>query len=127
MLSNFDMDAKNSAAIILCGHHDFRHRLKLSDYQSLNQRIFVRFQMPNLALQETIQYIEFQTKNAGAKRAIFEDEAMNIIHNVTKGTPRKINLIARTALMFGAAQQINIVGPAMIKQIIADNDLDGAV
>lgn len=127
MLSNFDMDANNQVAIILCGHHDFRARLKLSAYQSLNQRIFVRFRMPNLNLSETIQYIEFQMNKAGAKRNIFEDEALQIIHNITKGIPRKINLIARTALMFGANENLNIIGPAIIKRIIADNDLDGAV
>jgi type II secretory pathway predicted ATPase ExeA len=127
MLSNFDMDAKNRVAIILSGHHDFRAKLKLSAYQSLNQRIFVRFKMPNLSMEETLAYIQFQTKQAGAKRDIFADEALQLIYNITKGLPRKINLICSTALMVGAAENITIIGPTVIKRIIDDNDLDGAV
>lgn len=127
MLSNFDMDAKNMVSIILCGHHEFRARLKLSCYQSLNQRIFVRFPMPHLSMEETIQYINFQTQKAGAKRKLFEDEALQNIHNATKGLPRKINLICNTSLMVGATEEISVIGPSVIKRIIEDNDLDGAV
>lgn len=127
MLSNFDMDAKSRVSIILSGHHDFRAKLKLSDYQSLNQRIFVRFKMPNLSLEETLAYIQFQLKQAGAKREVFADEALQLIFNITKGLPRKINLISSTALMVGAAENITVIGPTVIKRIIDDNDLDGAV
>lgn len=127
MLANFDMDAKNMVAIILCGHHEFRTKLKLSSYQSLNQRIFVRFPMPQLSMEETIQYINFQTDKAGAKRSLFEDEALQNIYNITKGLPRKINLICNTALMVGATEEIIVIGSSVIKRIIEDNDLDGAV
>jgi general secretion pathway protein A len=125
MLSNFDMDAQNMVSIILCGHHEFRAKLKLSCYQSLNQRIFVRFPMPHLSMEETIQYINFQATKAGAKRRLFEDEALQNIYKVTKGLPRKINLICNTALMVGATEEISVVGPSVIKRII--DDLDGAV
>jgi general secretion pathway protein A len=127
MLSNFDMDAKNKVAIILSGHHDFRAKLKLSAYQSLNQRIFIRFKLPNFTMEETIAYIQFQIKQADAKRDLFADEALQLIYNITKGLPRKINLICSTALMVGAAENITIIGPTVIKRIIDDNDLDGAV
>lgn len=125
MLSNFEMDAKNMVAIILSGHHDFRTRLKLSSYQSLNQRIFVRFSMPNLTMEETLAYVNFQIKQAGSKRNIFEDEALQLIYNITKGLPRKINLVCNTALMVGAAEEIMVIGPTLVKRTI--EDLDGAV
>lgn len=127
MLSNFEMDAKNMVSIILSGHQDFRAKLKLSAYQSLNQRIFVRFPMPNLSMEETLAYIHFQTKQAGSKRNLFADEALQLIYNITKGLPRKINLICITALMVGSAENISVIGPTVIKRIIEDNDLDGAV
>lgn len=123
MLMSHELDSQTLVSVVLVGHESFLDRLKLSAYQSLNQRIGVRYRLQPLDLPQTLAYIDHGLKIAGANHRLFEDEALEQIHHATKGVLRKINLLCTNALLAGAAEERKVVGPAIIKRVL--NDFDG--
>jgi type II secretory pathway predicted ATPase ExeA len=123
MLTSHELDSQTLVSIILVGHESFLDRLKLSAYQSLNQRIGVRYRLTPMDLPETLAYIDHHLKVAGAAHRVFEDEALEQICHAAKGVPRKINLLATHALLAGAAESRKVIGPGIIKRVL--NDFDG--
>ncbi len=123
MLTGHELDSQTLVSIVLVGHESFLDRLKLSSYQSLNQRIGVRYRLTPMDLPESLAYIDHHLKIAGATHRVFEDEALEQVYHATKGVPRKINLLCTHALLAGANENRKIVGPAIIKRVL--NDFDG--
>lgn len=123
MLTNHELDSHRLLTIVLVGHESFLDRLRLSAYQSLNQRIGVRYRLTPMDLPETLAYIDHHLKVAGAAHRLFEDEALEHVYHATKGVPRKVNLLCTHALLAGAAEERKVVGPAIIKRVL--NDFNG--
>jgi len=123
LLVSHELDSQVLLAIVLVGHESFLDRLKLAAYQSLNQRIAVRYRLRPLDLPETLAYIDHHLKVAGATHRLFEDEALEQVYQATKGVPRKVNLLCTHALLTGAAEERKVIGPAIIKRVL--NDFDG--
>jgi general secretion pathway protein A len=107
-------------SLILLGHTDFSVKLKISSYQSLNQRIAIRYHLSPLDLEETLAYIKHHMKTAGSRRPVFEDDALEMIFETTGGIPRKINLICQSALLLGASEEKTVIGKSIIKRVVAD-------
>jgi type II secretory pathway predicted ATPase ExeA len=123
MLTQHELDSHTLASLILVGHESFLERLKLSAYQSLNQRIGVRYRLVPMDLPETLAYIDHHLKVAGANHRLFEDEALEQAYHASKGVSRKINLLLTHALLAGAAEGRKVIGPGIIKRVL--NDFDG--
>ncbi len=123
MLTSYELDSQTLVSIVLVGHESFLERLKLSAYQSLNQRIGVRYRLTPMDLPETLAYMDHHLKVAGANHRLFEDEALEQVYHAAKGVPRKVNLLCTHALLAGAAESRKVIGPAIIKRVL--NDFDG--
>jgi general secretion pathway protein A len=124
MILSHELDSRRLLSIVLVGQETFLERLRLTAYQSLNQRIGVRYRLLPLDLPETLAYIDHHLKVAGAPRRLFEDEALEQVYHATKGVPRKVNLLCTHALLAGAAEERKVIGPGIIKRVV--NDFDGA-
>jgi type II secretory pathway predicted ATPase ExeA len=98
MLLNFKMDSFDPMVTILVGHEHLAARLRAPLLRHLDQRIVLRFDMPTLQPEETRSYVEHHLKLAGAGNELFNEAAINALHNVARGVPRVINRIATDAL-----------------------------
>jgi type II secretory pathway predicted ATPase ExeA len=123
MLLGHELDSQTLVSIVLVGHESFLDRLKLSAYQSINQRIGVRYRLTPMDLPETLAYIAHHLKVAGAPHPLFEDEALELVYHATKGVARKINLLCTHALLAGTAESRKVIGSGIIKRVL--NDFDG--
>jgi general secretion pathway protein A len=54
---------------------------------------------------ETAEYVAHRLKVAGADQAIFETDALEALHRLTHGVPRRINRLGDLALLIGYAEQ----------------------
>ncbi len=79
--------------LILMGQPELLKTLSLSAFKAINQRIEIRFHLMGLAEEETRAYIQHHLKTAGCHNHIFTEEAIKLIHQYTRGIPRKINNI----------------------------------
>jgi len=86
------------------------------ELEQLAQRVIARFHLQALSEAETTQYIRHRLAVAGMKRSIpFDKPALQRIHAIARGVPRRINLLCDRALL-GAYSQ----GKAKVDRRIVD-------
>lgn len=121
-LLNDQMDSTSLLTLILLGQPDLVQLLHFAPYQALHQRLAVRYHLHPFDLQETVAYIKHHLRVAGAQTPIFSDGFLAGVSDYTKGVPRRINNICRSALLLGATENKQILDEADLKRVIHDQD-----
>ncbi|MBF0484655.1 MAG: AAA family ATPase [Candidatus Omnitrophica bacterium] len=104
MLSNLETEKEKLLQIILVGQPELNTILNLSELTQLNQRIFVRYHLTPLAKTDISDYIYHRIKIASkqnTKKIIFSTKAIDTIYELSKGTPRLVNILCDRALLSG--------------------------
>ena len=105
LLTNLETSERKLLQIILIGQPELRQILAQPALEQLAQRVIARFHLDALSASETEQYIQHRLATAGLKRGtLFDGKAVARIHQITKGVPRRINLLCDRALL-GAFSQ----------------------
>lgn len=99
LLTNFQLDDQNLLSVLLIGQPELEDRLARRPYTALRQRIGMRYFLTPLSEEQTIEYISYRLRAAGADRNPFSKEAMKLIWRMSGGVPRVINTLASTALL----------------------------
>lgn len=99
LLSNLETEKEKLLQIVLIGQPELRGRLLSDSLKQLNQRITVRATLRPLTMNETSDYINYRLVKAGKGTVIFEEKTKKLIHKLSKGIPRLINLISSRAMM----------------------------
>ncbi len=120
MLSNFQGDDRLLLQIFLVGQPELKKRLQQPAMAQLAQRIGAHFSIAPLAPEETGAYIRFRMQKAGARREIFTPAALEKIHQASGGYPRTINLVCDAALVYGMADELEVIDAGVIEQVLAD-------
>ena len=105
MITNFQMDSKVPFILVLIGQPDLRDKLKRRMHEPLNQRITLRYHMVGLSLEEARSYLKHHLKIAGRTDPLFDEPSVEVIHQLSMGLPRKINNLARGAMMVALTQK----------------------
>lgn len=119
LLTNFKMDSADPFILILAGQSEMRRTMDFAVMEPLAQRLTMRFHMPALGRDEVHKYVEGQMKLAGAHEPIFDDSAIDALHELGHGIPRRIGTIAVQALtcaMFAHERTINADTIMTVKQ-----------
>ena len=110
MLSNINADKDQLLQLVLVGQPELRTLLRRPELRQFTQRISADYHLRPMNLNETIQYIAHRLRVAGREEPLFSAGACELLHQVSRGVPRLINIIADTALIYGygeGAEQIN--------------------
>jgi general secretion pathway protein A len=100
LLTNLETNERKLLQIILIGQPELRDMLALPELEQLAQRVMARFHLQALTAAETSQYIRHRLAVAGLKGPRpFEREAVQRIHALARGVPRRINLLCDRALL----------------------------
>jgi general secretion pathway protein A len=99
LLSNLETEKEKLLQIVLIGQPELRSRLLSDSLKQLNQRITVRVTLRPLTINETSDYINYRLVKAGKGTVIFEEKTKKLIHKLSKGIPRLINLVSSRAMM----------------------------
>ena len=105
IISNFDMDTLDPFIMIISGQPHLSERLMRPIHQSFNQRFALKFVLPSLTKEQTPSYIEHHLRLAGKKDPVFDENAVNAIHQNAMGIPRVINTLALKSLTIGAIEK----------------------
>jgi len=126
LLSNLEEQGQDVLSIFLVGQPELNERMSDDRLLPLRQRIGIRFHLQRFTPDETRQYILFRLRCAGARHLnIFSSEAMALIHKMSHGTPRLINIICDHALLTGFAENKPVVGPDLIAESVDDLHFPG--
>ena len=120
MLSNINADKDQVLQIILAGQPELNDTLGLPELKQFVQRIAVDYHLGSLDQEDTRGYIAHRLAVAGAEAAVFTDEACDMIFKYSGGTPRLINLLCDTALVYGFADQLKVIDEDLVAEMILE-------
>ncbi len=120
LLTNAEMDSHSPFACLLVGQPTLRRRIKLGTFAALDQRIALRFAMPAMTFQETSAYVAHHLKLAGRSDILFSDDALALLHQVSRGLPRAVNNLALQSLVAAYAAKKAIVDESSARAAVAE-------
>lgn len=90
-------------------------------YHALDERMGVKCMLNRLLPEETTAYIQHRLRSAGADTEdIFDYSALERIHALSQGIPRRINRLCDLALMVGYAEDRTIINAEVIDNVHSD-------
>jgi general secretion pathway protein A len=100
LLTNLETSERKLLQIILIGQPELRTMLARPELEQLAQRVIARYHLGSLSEAEVGAYVEHRLAVAGsAAVAPFPRALMQQLHQLTKGVPRRINLLCDRALL----------------------------
>ncbi|OHV94986.1 peptidoglycan-binding protein [Janthinobacterium lividum] len=100
LLTNLETSERKLLQIILIGQPELRAMLARPELEQLAQRVIARYHLGSLTAEETASYIRHRLAVAGSTaQTPFAPRLMAQIHALSKGVPRRINLLCDRALL----------------------------
>ena len=127
MLSNINSEKDQLMQVVLAGQPALKETLKLPDLMQFAQRIAVDYHLGSLNLEETCAYIQHRLITAGAERDVFTPAACERIFNYSGGTPRLINLLCETVMVYGFADQREMIDVDLVDEMVLERMKDSVV
>lgn len=117
LLTNFQLDDRNLLSVIIMGQPELRRILATPFHEPLRQRLAISYHLRPLSLAETLDYLDFRIERAGGAAGLFAPDAVHLIHELTGGIPRKINILATNALLVGFQRDAAIIDCSHIDEV----------
>lgn len=119
MLSNYQIGNKPLLQSFLVGQKEFVITLQSDKMEQLRQRVIASSHLSSLSADETKQYVEYRLQQAGwEKKCLFSPKALELIHQVSEGIPRRINLLCDRVLLFGYLEELEYFDATEIHSVI---------
>lgn len=121
LLTNLETHERKLLQIILIGQPELRQMLARPELEQLAQRVIARFHLGALSEAETRQYIAHRLAVAGWQgELLFTAPALKKVHRLTRGVPRRINLLCDRALLGAYAGNSHQVSAAIVHLAAAE-------
>ena len=115
---NFQTDDRFLMTLLLIGTSELREKVRR--IRHLDQRIAIRYYLNPLDHTHTANYIAHRLKTAGKQQKIFTDEAVKLIFDFTRGTPREINNLCDISLLVGYSKRLREIDEKIVGEVIKD-------
>lgn len=120
LLSNLETDKEKLLQILLVGQPELHERLRLPVLRQLCQRVAIYYQLKPLEQEDVEKYIVHRINKASLypgrrKTSLFTDNALNLIYDYTKGSPRTINILCDRALTAGFVSELEYIDDQIIQ------------
>lgn len=115
MLLNFEFNGRPALTLLLVGQTSLLTSLERTP--QLEERLDVKCLLRPLGRTETAAYVEHRMRAAGAGKAVFSSEALETLHELSGGVPRRINRLCDLALLIGYAEELDVVTPAHLHSV----------
>ena len=121
LLTNLETRERKLLQIILIGQPELRSMLARPELEQLAQRVIARYHLDALTPAETGQYVRHRLEVGGLDRPLpFDRKALQRIHELSRGVPRRINLLCDRALLGAFANARGGVDRATIDKAAAE-------
>jgi len=120
MLSNVNAEKDQVLQVILVGQPGLREHLRDPSLEQFAQRIAVDYHLGTLGPEETRNYIHHRIEVAGGDPGLFTDDACEAIFQHSGGTPRLINILCDTTMVYGYAEQSARIDARLVNDVARD-------
>ena len=115
VLANFAWGSEPVVSLVLVGLPELSERLKLGVHRSLLTRIGQRVEINPATPDQTAAYVNKRVEDAGARGALFAPNALGVVHELTGGVLRSIDVLADASLRVAAHQKKKVVDRAIVR------------
>jgi len=123
LLTNLETNSHKLLQIILLGQPELREVLARAELRQLAQRITARFHLEPLSRSEVAAYVRHRLSVAGLHERLFSDSALNRLYRISKGIPRRINVLCERAMLGAYARDTRRVDARTLEK--AAEEVDG--
>ncbi|MFP5467719.1 MAG: ExeA family protein [Gammaproteobacteria bacterium] len=117
LLTNLETAERKLLQIVLIGQPELRDLLQKPELEQLSQRIVARYHLQALSVQETGQYLAHRLGVAGWRGPLpMSPQVVSRLHRLSRGVPRRLNLLAGRAMLGAYASQNERITRAMVDQ-----------
>jgi type II secretory pathway predicted ATPase ExeA len=120
LLMNAELDSVSPFSLVLCGQPTLRRRIRLGSFAALDQRIALRYHLAGMSREDTGDYLSHHLGLAGRSDRLFSDDAVTLIHQVSRGLPRMVNNLAIQSLVAAYAAKKSIVDESSTRMAVAE-------
>jgi general secretion pathway protein A len=121
LLTNLETSERKLLQIVLIGQPELRSMLARPELEQLAQRVIARYHLGALTPAETAQYVRHRLEVAGLSRPLpFDRKALRRVHDLSRGVPRRINLLCDRALLGAFANSQAAVDRATVDKAAAE-------
>ncbi len=125
LLSDFETTHSKLIQIVLAGQPQLADSLMRPSLVQLRQRIAALSNLKPLSVAETAEYITHRLRSAGwTGNALFNDEALETIAQLSGGVPRTINNLCFNSLLGGFRNREEMINADIVKQVAEALNLD---
>jgi len=125
LLGNLENETERLLPIVLAGQPEFADVLAQPALRPLRQRIALRCTVGPFEVAETASYIASRVRTAGGDASrVFTRDAVILIHELSKGIARTINVLCDNALIVGFALDRRPVDSAAVMEVASDHQID---
>jgi general secretion pathway protein A len=100
LLTNLETADRKLLQIVLIGQPELVAILESPRLEQLSQRVIARYHLRTLSAPETASYVKHRLVVSGIGAAQpFSDAVLRMVHDISRGVPRRINLLCDRALL----------------------------
>jgi type II secretory pathway predicted ATPase ExeA len=115
VIANFNWDAEPVVSLVLIGLPELGERLKLGVHRSLLTRIGHKIEIAPATPDDTAKYVRARLDPAGARTELFAPDALVILHELTGGVLRSVDVLAGATLRVAAHRKLKIIDRSVVR------------
>lgn len=115
LLCNFHTAGKPPLTFLLVGQMPLLSNL--NRMPAWEERLAVKCLLKPFTLEETAAYVQHRLDVAGGRPEIFTPEAVESLHRLAEGMPRRINRLADLSLVIGFAEELQQIGAPEVESV----------
>ncbi len=120
MFTNINSGRDELLQLVLVGQPELRDIVARPDMRQFAQRVASSFHLSAMDRDTVRGYIDHRLKVVGMKRRIFEEDAVDLIHQVTGGVPRLVNQLSDLAMVYAFTCGRKRVDATHVRQVLDD-------
>jgi general secretion pathway protein A len=125
VLSNLETNDQKLLQIVIVGQLNLLDVLHKAELRQLDQRISIRCSLKALTREEVEAYVTHRLWVARGSTAVtFTPKAFDLVHSLSGGVPRMINLLCDRSLMMACDKQTNRIAEEHVVQAAGQLGLD---
>ncbi|MBC8317027.1 MAG: AAA family ATPase [Desulfobulbaceae bacterium] len=116
LLTNLETNERKLLQIIMLGQPELKEMLQRPELRQLAQRITARYHLEPLSQREVGSYVAHRLTIAEGRSKIFPPSTLKLLYQLSKGTPRLINIICDRALLGTYVHDQDQVSTSILKK-----------
>ncbi len=120
MLTNINSGKDELLQLILVGQPELRAMIIRPELRQFAQRVSASFHLPAMDLETTKAYVRHRLLHAGGTGREFNDGAIALIHQRSRGVPRLVNKFADFAMVYASTSDHLFIDELTVTEIFRD-------